>query len=360
MLSLHRSLFATLLATPSRGLAAEQRAVLTSAGENQLMAVLDALLPHKVAPLLAYQLKQLGLLTNLPAAVQARLLQAQRDTQSMNMLLFVTAASILGAKQKLLEPPLMLKGILLADSYYPELYTRPMSDLDFVAAPGRFEALTGLLAELGFQPDPEAIDSPHSVTYLNARGVVCDAHVRIQEFVGFAWDALSRPCALKRFRGVEALTLVPDAMLAHLALHMHGHMPDIGLVMLWLLDIAFVVRRHAAELDLAHVRALCRNDGAFALLLRTLRLLARHGEVLPEAMLKQARRALPLTLGSILRQRRFTPWGLPGPRGLARVLAHRLALKHYHRFPVPHASDFVLWPIDALCLRVSPLLVREP
>jgi len=358
--STHRSLFVTLLATPERGLADEHRARIADADQATLMDALDALLPHKVAPLLAHQLKRHGVLSSLPAAVQERLMHAQQETQSTNMLLFLTAASILRAKKTLVQPPLLLKGILLADSYYPELSTRPMGDIDFVAAPGCFEALRGLAKSMGFYRDPRAINGPHSITFTNDRGVIFDAHICIQEFIGFSWSALSGPCELKRFRGVEAQTLLPDAMLAHLALHMHGHMPEIGLVLLWLLDIAFVLRRHADDIDLARVRALCRNDGAYALLLRTVRLLMQHGEVLPEHLAQPAQRALPLTLASVLRQRRFTPWGLPGARGVARVIAHRLHLKHYARFQEPHASDFVLWPIDALCLRVSPLLVRVP
>lgn len=359
MQSLNQSLFTTLLATPATGLAPVHRARLEAASEQELTAALDALLPHKVAPLLCYQLKQLGLLERLPTLVQERLEQAGRATQGTNMLLVLSAATILRAKQQLGEPPLLLKGILLADSYYPELYTRPMSDIDLVAAPGHFEALRTLLESMGFQRDPDAIDGEHSVTYLDGRGVICDAHARIQEFVGFDWSELSRPCELQRFRGVSAQTLTPEAMLAHLSLHMYGHRPEIGLVLLWLIDIAFVLRRHGHELSLPRVRALCRNDGAFALLLRTLGLLERHGEVLPAQLSSQARGALPLTLGSILRQRRFTPWGLPGARGLLRVIAHRLSLKHYDRFPEPHASDFLLWPIDELCARVSPLLVRR-
>lgn len=360
MPTLHRSLFSALLATPDTGLAEPYRACIEAAGEVRLSAALDGLLPHKVAPLLCHQLKFLGLLEALPGAIRERLMAAQRDTQSMNMLLFLTAATILRARQELIEPPLVLKGILLADSYYPELHTRPMGDIDLVAAPGCFEALRGLLDSMGFYRDPEAVNGPHSITYINDRGVICDAHVRIQEFIGFEWGALSQSCELRRFRGVEAQTLTPEAMLAHLALHMHGHMPELGLVLLWLLDICFVVRRHGAELDLPRVRALCRNDGAYALLLRTLRLLQSHGEPLPAALARESRRVLPLTLGCVLRQRRIAPWGLPRPKGLLRVLAHQAAIKHYGRFQVPKPSDYLLWPVDAVCLRVSPLLVRVP
>jgi hypothetical protein len=148
-------------------------------------------------------------------------------------------------------------------------------------------------------------------------------------------------------------------MLAHLAVHMHGHLREIGLVLLWLLDIAFVLRRHAAQIEVEGVRALCRDEAAFCLLLRSLKLLERHGERLPPAWALRASGLLPLGLSTVLRQRRITPWGIPRPKGFMRVVAHRAALRRYERFPLPHVSDLLLWPLDELSLRAAPHFVRR-
>lgn len=288
-----------------------------------------------------------------------RLATAEREVRTVNTLLFVTAASVLRAVQARDAPPLVLKGLLFADSYYPHPATRPMSDIDLVAAPGQQAPLFEALAGLGFQRSTEHTPSPDGVTFVDARGLICDAHTRLRIFDGIPWSQLTQPRALVKLHGVTVLALAPNAMLAHLAVHMHGHLREIGLVLLWLLDIAFVLRRHAAELDVQSVRALCRSDAAFCLLLRTLKLLERHGERLPQAWARRASGLLPLTLPAVLRQRRITPWGIPRPKGFMRVLAHRAALRRYERFPLPHASDLLLWPLDELSLRAAPHLVRR-
>jgi hypothetical protein len=348
-----------LLARAERGLSSAARADVLAAGEAQLCAALDLLAPHKVAALLAHQLKVHGLLDRLPPVTRERLLAAQRETRNLSTLLFVTAASILRATQARGESPLVLKGLLFADSYYPDPSTRPMSDIDLVSPPGREAILFEVLQELGFRPSTEHAASPDGVTYMDARGLICDAHTRLRVFDAVLWEVLTLRRELTRLRGITVLSLAPNAMLAHLAVHMHGHLREIGLVLLWLLDIAFVLRRHPEELEADQVRALCRDDAAFCLLLRTLKLLERHGEELPTAWARCASGLLPLSLAAVLRQRRITPWGLPGPAGFLRVLAHRVALRRYERFPLPHASDLLLWPLDELSLRAAPRLVRR-
>lgn len=312
-----------------------------------------------MAALLAHQLEALGLLESLPPVTRARLRAAEREVRALNTLLFVSAASILRAVQASGEPPLVLKGLLFADSYYPQPSARPMSDIDLVAQQGREVALFEALEGLGFARSAEHAASPDGVTFMDSRGLICDAHTRLRIFDGIPWSELTEPRTLTKLRGVSVLALAPDAMLAHLAVHMHGHLREIGLVLLWLVDIAFVLRKHGARLDVDSVRALCRDEAAFCLLLRALRLLERHGERLPPAWARRAAGLLPLTLPAVLRQRRITPWGIPRPKGFMRVLAHRAALRRYERFPLPHASDLVLWPLDELSLRAAPHFVRR-
>lgn len=351
------TLFSTLLSGPEQGLSATQRAQLGSASEATWSAALEALAPHKVAPLLAHRLKEQQLLAHLPAQARAKLEGALRDTQQLNMLLFLTTAAILRSAAEH-EAPVVLKGVLLADSYYPDPATRPMSDIDLVAAPGQFEGLCARLVALGFARSEDVIDASHTRTYVDGRGVLCDAHERLPELDGVSFATISEPCTLRRLRGVHALRLTPDAMLAHLVMHMHGHLPSLGPVLLWLLDIAFVLRVHGREISPERVRALCKSPAIYCYLLRVLGLLARHGERLPLLFQNELRAVLPLTLGSVLRQRRVTPWGLPTPRGFARIALSRLSLKKYERFQQPHAADLLLWPVDALCTRVSPLLLK--
>jgi len=336
---------------------AELRRALSCATEQQWRLALDLLAPHKVFPLLAHQLGEASLLEHVPATARARLLEVQSEVRARNALLLLTTARLLRMASERGEGTLLLKGILFADSYYPDFATRPMSDIDLVAVRGRDEALFAMLADAGFRPSFHHIVQDHSITFMNREGVFCDAHRTLPMFESEPFHRITREVELKRIRGVRALSLEPNAMVAHLASHMHGHARELGFVLLWVLDLAFVLRRSAAELDAVRVRKLVGDDAAWALLLRLLRLLASAGCEVPPAFLHAARALPTLTLPALLRQRRITPWGLPAPMGWARLVAHRLRLHRSDR-PEPSLPDLLLWPYDELAARVSSPLAR--
>jgi hypothetical protein len=255
------------------------------------------------------------------------------------------------------ESVLLLKGILFADSYYPDFATRPMSELELVAVPGRDEALFAVLHDLGFRPSLHHVVQDHSVTFLNREGVFCDAHRGLPLFAREPWSEITQPITLKRVRGVHALALEPNAMIAHLASHLATHAPDLGLVLLWILDLAFVLRRAGDQIDARRIRKLVGSPNAWALLLRLVHLLESLGESLPGALTWPARFVPPLTLTAVLRSRRLVPWGLPAPVGWARLAAHRLGIHRSER-PEPQSADLVLWPLDALATFIAPPLGR--
>ncbi len=355
--SLVDALFQLMLTSAEGGLASGTRRAVAESGPASWLGALDVLAPHKVFPLIAYRLREHGLHATVPEEARARLAEMHEQVRARNALLMITLARVLRAASQRGEAPVLLKGILFADSYYPDFSTRPMSDLDLLAAPGRDEALFALLAELGFRPSFHHAVQRHSITFMNRAGVFCDAHRRLPMFDGEPWQAITYEIALQRIRGVRARVLEPNAMLAHLAAHMHGHAPELGPVLLWIVDLAFLLRRSAPELELTRVRRLMGSDHAWALLLRLVRLLEQAGEPMPAALARAARPVPALSLAALLRQRRITPWGLPAPLGWVRLLAHQLGLHHSDR-PVPRLPDLVLWPVDELAARVAPPLAR--
>lgn len=352
------SLFALLLSTPGRGLEPGPRSILAASSPETWQETLEQLAPHKVFPLLVHQLRQSGLLSLVPEAERKQLEALHAEVRARNALLFLTLARVLRLLEQRGETALLLKGILLADSYYPDFSTRPMSDLDLVAVPGREEVLFSLLAEAGFRPSLHHTVQAHSITYMNREGVFCDAHRTLPLFEGEPWESLVRETVLTRVHGVRALALEPHAMIAHLAGHMTGHASDLGFVLLWILDLAFVLRRDGAQIAPGRVRRLLADDVAWALLLRMVRLLERAGEPLPAAWKHLGRAVPPLSLAATLRQRRIIPWGLPGPLGWARLVAHGLGVHRSER-PLPRSADLVLWPLDALSARVAPSIARR-
>lgn len=330
---------------------------LRSASEEEWLAALELLAPHKVFALLAHQLTAFALWAQVPASARERLSAFHAEARTRNMLLLLTTARLLRMVEARGQSALLLKGILFADAYYPDVSTRPMSDIDLVAVRDQHEALYAILAEAGFRPSFHHMVQEHSVTFMNREGVFCDAHRTLPMFEAEPWSRLVRPIELRRVRGVHALALEPNAMVAHLAAHMHGHAREIGLVLLWVVDLAFVVRAAAGELDAGRVYRLLADDAAWALLLRLLKLIESAGGVIPPSFSALTRTLPPLTVAAVLRQRRITPWGLPAPLGWARLVAHRLRLHRSDR-PEPSLHDLLLWPYDELAACVSPPIAR--
>ncbi|MDB4973170.1 MAG: hypothetical protein JWN48_1511 [Myxococcaceae bacterium] len=357
MQPLIESLFALLLADPERGLAPATLRAIEHADSASWDRALEELVPHKVFPLLSYRLGEHGLRQHVPERASALLKEVHDDVRSRNALLLLTLARILRLVASRGESVLLLKGILFADSYYPDFSTRPMSDIDLLAVRGRDEALFALLSEAGFRPSLHHTVQEHSITFMNREGVFCDAHRTLPMFVAEPWHRIRVDVELTRIRGVKVMALEPNAMVAHLVAHMHGHAPELGFVLLWIVDLALVLRRVGDQLELARVRKLVGSEGAWVLLLRLVRLLHGAGEPVHAGLL-QASRSLPqLTVGAALRQRRITPWGLPAPVGWIRLLAHQLGLHHSER-PLPILPDLVLWPLDEITDRLAPQIAR--
>lgn len=351
------SLFALLLATPDAGLAPSARSIIAHSSDATWQRALDELAPHKVFPLLSHRLREHELLGAVPAEGLAVLQEMHDEVRTRNALLMLTLARILRLTAARGESVLLLKGILFADSYYPDFSTRPMSDIDVLAVRGRDTVLFTLLQEAGFRPSLHHTVQDHSITFMNREGVFCDAHRTLPLFDTVPWHRMWRTSELKCIRGVPVLTLEPNAMVAHLVSHMHGHAPEIGFVLLWIVDLVFVLRRFAGELDYKRVRKLVQSDAAWALLLRLTHLLESVGEPVAPELSRAARMVPALTIAGALRQRRITPWGLPNALGWVRLAAHQLGLHRSER-PLPCLPDLVLWPLDELAACVAPPLAR--
>jgi len=355
--SLIESLFALVVATPARGLAPSVRDQVLHSDAATWQAALTALTPHKLFPLLSFRLREHDLFASVPAPAQRALSSVHNEVRSRNALLMLTLARILRLAATRGEPVLLLKGILLADSFYPDFSTRPMADIDLLSVRGHDEKLFALLGELGFRPSLHHTVQCHSITFMNREGVFCDAHRTLPILDSVPWHRVWSEVELTRVHGVKVLSLEPNMMVAHLVRHMYGHSDELGFVLLWVIDLLFVLRHYEGQLDFNRVHKLLGSDAAWAFLLRVTHLLASAGETVPPFLAKAARMVPPLTLGTVLRQRRITPWGLPHALGWARLAAHQLGLHRSER-QVPQLNDLVLWPLDELAEYVAPPLAR--
>jgi len=160
-------------------------------------------------------------------------------------------------------------------------------------------------------------------------------------------------------RGVRVHILEPAAMLAHWAVHAKGHIPETGPVLIWLLDLALILRKHP-EVSPEKVRKLCQGDdeasghASWGFLMQCVKLLESLGYPVPKAFVHAARYTPYLSLEAVLRQRRLKRWGLPSVPGLLRLAAHRVGYRPRPYWPVPTMGDLALWPVDSLLLRLTP------
>jgi hypothetical protein len=330
-------------------------------GGPELAAAVELLAPHRVLPLLDHQLSAFGFAGAVAPGVRDRLGKVHGEVRELNRLLFLSATLILRAAEQRCIRPVVLKGLLFADSYYPEFDTRPMGDIDLVSAPGESQALHAALAQAGFVRVVDHVLQDHAIAFENRDGVSCDAHSYLEMYPDADWATVTREASLRRVRGLKVRILEPNRMVAHLVEHMHGHTRDVGLVLLWLLDVAFVLRRHADELDADAMQAALTTPGARVLAWRIFGLLERHGQRLPRGLAPLAARiqGVPaLSLESVMRARRTTPWGLPSPIGLLRVLAHRLDLRDYTHRAAPLMSDLWRLPCDIFATRIATEIAR--
>ena len=347
-ITLFHTLVHTSLAATSSDLAANFRQKLCSATELEWQQSLTQLELHRLIPLVSYSLEVHGLSDAVPQPYLAKIQDVYRQTLRMNTFFLLTLNGILRALREHNVHPVLWKGVVLADSFYPDLGTRSMGDIDFAIAPDDLEETTAVFKSLGFLLQ-EHKATEDAIYLANRIGVLCDVHHRVRLFEGKESMNLTVDLEPQRMRSIPFKVLEPNAMIVHLIVHMDGHRCETGPVLSWILDLAFVIRKWGKLLDLERIESLLPAKEHLVSLFRTIRFLeCEFDERLPENLAKPAKRFDPFTLAEVLRQRRLALWGLPHPRGWLRIGAYRLALLPTKGLPYPNMSDLLLWPADAI------------
>lgn len=360
--TLVRHLLHLAVATPSSNGTQADPKVLQSATEVDWQRTLETLAWHRLLPLVAYSLQERGLTDSVPPAVWDQLQQAYRQTRAQNTIFLLSLAGILRVMQKRNLHPVLWKGMVLADTFYPDLGTRPMTDIDFSISSDELEPVTAAFESLGFVKR-EHMTTEDAIYVANPMGVYCDVHHHVRLFEGKELMNLTIDVKPKQIQAPTFRILEPNAMLVHLVCHLHGHLNETGLLLSWLLDIAFVLRQWGNAVDLARLEELMPEKEHWVCLLRILRFLeTEFGEPLPECLREVARNFAPFTLEEICRQRRLTVWELPGLRGWLRLGASRLGVKLNRMYPTLQGDDLVGWVADAVTERrmaSQPILDRD-
>lgn len=345
------TLLRLVFATPNSEGTEPVQQQLQKATEAEWGQALETLSWHRLLPITAYAIEAHGLSEFVPAEVLALLQQAYQQTRARNTVLLLSLDGILKTMAQHNLNPVLWKGIVLADSFYPELGTRPMDDIDFSIATEELEAATAAFESLGFVLQ-DHMSTEDAVYFANRMGVACDVHHRVRLFEGKESMELTVEVQPQRAKSPHFHVLEPNAMLTHLAFHLNGHLDETGPMLSWILDIAFVLRKWGSQIDPERLEQLIPKKEVWVLLLRLLRFVeVEFGEPLPPSLAEAAREFAPFTLAEILRQRRLAVWELPRLRGWLRWGAGRLGMKLKHTYPTLEGSDLVGWVADGVTAR---------
>lgn len=275
----------------------------------------------------------------VPAPCDAAFVSDYRQTLVANTHLMRTLEQLLPRLAGGGVRPIVLKGALLANVYYPDLGTRPMGDIDLLIRPDESAVVLKAFTAMGFAPHGD-YDLDGAVYFRNSRGVIFDVHARFSLFPPEMRDGITEEVAMHGLGGQSVKCWEPNAQLVHLLVHLWGHRPLSGLILGWLLDFAFVVRRDGARLCPRRLESLMPHPEQLRVLWRALGFLREQaGLIIPDHLQGSVDSEPPLRLPGILRDQRLARWGLPSVRGWLRLLACRLHLKTLPGAKYPSMSD---------------------
>jgi hypothetical protein len=281
-------------------------------------AVARLALRHGVALCIAAHLEALPEPIRPPAEVAAYFARAYAGNTLRNRVMFREAARLQRGLAAAGIECLILKGVALALTVYPDPALRNFADIDLLVRPQDYAAAGEVAVACGFrcefpEPDPDCIhqpyvlycqediltdlaplefdpelpprkvaDSRHRVVVELHRGLFHDANgVAYDLPCDSLWD---RPQAGTFPDGVPFLHPSPEVMLFHLAAHAADH--RFGRLMFFM-DIAAVARQWEGEIDWNLVAALSAEYGMSHHVYRSLELAARaFGASVPPATLE--------------------------------------------------------------------------
>ncbi len=112
---------------------------------------------HGLGPFLFHHFKNQTKACILPRTVETRLQQAYYSAQAAALVQEQTWIELLNAFKTAGILVLVLKGVALAYTVYPDPVLRPMGDMDLLIHPDHVSQAAIILKQLGFEPKPEPL-----------------------------------------------------------------------------------------------------------------------------------------------------------------------------------------------------------
>ncbi len=219
----------------------------------------------------------------VPPRVAERVREAHLVTSVRLAVSYQMMGRVLRRLTRVAPPFLIAKGPAVAQTLYPNPWLRTFSDVDLIAHQRDWRALDDVLLRMGFTPARDALvpmpplsgaDCLYERTYHHPSGFMLDVHYDDLLNCGLAArdaDGFWRRARTIEVEGVPVRTLAPADQFVHLCAHAHYH----GYTRLvWLSDLAFLVRDHGDEVDWTQVVDTVRLEETQVPVYYTARLLA--------------------------------------------------------------------------------------
>jgi len=226
---------------------------------------------HGLDPLLYRRLKTLVPAPAMPASIVERAQLAHLRQAASAMRLYQQFAEVVTALGRAGFPSIALKGAHLAQLAYPNPALRPMSDLDLLVRAADLAGAEAALLQLGYRSERDydiglacaksqhlpPLTRPDAASLVELHWTLLAPRAPFAVDVDGLWQR-ARPA---RIAGVEVLTLSPEDLLLHLALHATFQDRLLG-GLRPLVDVAVTLERYRDELDWGQFVARAREWGA--------------------------------------------------------------------------------------------------
>lgn len=252
---------------------------------------------ERMAPLL-YAALRAG---DAPPPALARLRAAWIAAQRQSLLAGSQLRDVVRALGDAGVPTIVLKGPALAAAYYDDPALRPFTDLDLLVRRHHRARALDVLAALGYVHGSPGRSLAYELEHAGAVYLVA-APGSSRLPVDLHWECIAHPggshatelaaaeiwerAVPARAWGDSAHVLAPEDLLVYLAAHLAIHHTLAGV--LWQLDLALLLQRHAATLDWEAVLERARRWSAAAAVYFALRVVGEQlGAVAPEAVMRR-------------------------------------------------------------------------
>jgi len=233
---------------------------------------------HGIASVVATVLTDVGEPV-VPPAVLQDLADERRDAALRSLRLEAEVSRVLKALQREGVEPIVLKGLALACTLYPDPSLRPSDDLDLFVEEGDWSAIRDAMRAIGATADGRDLEAlpprlseadalDHWLSFRTAGGLRVECALDpLQLGVRMRGAALLRERSLRVDSLPGARVLSPEDDLVMLAIHLNRH----GFRrMVWLLDIALLLAAHP-DLDWNRVREFADAESITTPVAETLR-----------------------------------------------------------------------------------------